>query len=75
MNIITTHISDETAELLKQFAKQKSVSEKHIVKEAIEDYLEACGNYDEALRRLQDVNEKSYTIDEAKDKLGFQSHS
>ena len=75
MNTITTHISNETDELLKQFAKQKAVSKEHIVKEAIEDYLEAYGNYDEAHRRLQDVDEKTFTVEEARDKLGFQSHS
>ncbi len=71
MQTITTHISSETALLLRQLATQKSVSEENLVAEAIEDYLDEYGNYTEALRRAQDANDQNVTLDKAKKNLGF----
>jgi len=64
-------IPDELANKVEDVAVDLDRSKSYIVKKALEEYVSEYSQGLEALRRLKDKKDKTYTLDEAKKKLGL----
>lgn len=69
--IITARIDQKVARRLSKLAKERDEPKSQLIQNAIEEYLEDTVDYSEALRRLNGPKRKTYTIKEAKKRLGI----
>lgn len=68
---ITARIDQKVARRLSKLAKERDEPKSQLIQNAIEEYLEDTADYTEALRRLNGSKRKTYTIKEAKKRLGI----
>ncbi|HEY5616028.1 MAG TPA: ribbon-helix-helix protein, CopG family [Bacteroidota bacterium] len=68
---ITAKIDRGVAKKLTRLAKDRKQTKSRLVEEALEDFLEQNADYSEALRRLNDKDQRLYTVSDARKRLGI----
>lgn len=69
--VLEVKLSDDLKSQLKNISHQLKKNEEKIVNEAIKEYIENIKDYDIALKRLNDKNDKIISLEELKDKIGI----
>ena len=69
MSLLGVRIDEKMDRKLTALAKRHKRTKSFIAREAMELYLDEIGDYEEALRRSRDPNEKTLTITDLKRRL------
>lgn len=69
MSLLGVRIDDKMKRKLEALAKRHKRTKSYFAREAMELYLDEIGNYEEALRRSRERNEKTLTMTDLKRRL------
>ena len=69
MSLTAIRLPDDLGHKLEEVAKHLQRSKSYLIRKAIEEYLDDCVDYEIALGRMRDKNDKIITSEEMKKRL------